>query len=452
MTNITATMDEAPATGRALGSATAWWMVAVLFLIYVLAWLDRLIISMLVEPIKASMAISDFQMSLILGPAFAICYALFGLPLGWAADRFSRRIVIFCGVIIWALATAACGFARSFEALLAARVFVGIGEAALLPSAYSLISDAFPREKLTVATSTFQMAGKVGSATAFGIGGLAIAFATGLNGVSLPLHGPVQPWQIVMMMVGLPGLAVALLAFTFPDPGRKDIAAGAVREDRPIAAAFAFMRANWQLIGLMMVAFSALAVCGYSMTAWVPTFIGRRYGWEPITYGPALSMMNLVAAASLVVNGKIVDILFGRGMKDAHLRYYSWMILILSPVLIYMFFTPNPWLFLGFYGVAQFITVPFMVYLSSVMALLAPSAVRGQMIAIFMFVFTILGMGTGPSIVGALTDFVFHDEAMLGWSLAIVVISGSAVGFVALRMSLRYLAPAVVAREALSHG
>ncbi len=430
---------------------TAWWMVAVLFTIYVFSWLDRLIISMLVEPVKASLSLSDFQMSLILGPAFALVYAVFGLPLGWAADRFSRRLVIFGGVIVWAVATVACGFATSFETLLAARIFVGVGEAALLPSAYSLISDGFSREKLTTATSTFQMAGKVGSATAFGLGGVAIAFATAHAGADIPFHGPAQPWQMVLMMVGAPGFLIAFLLFTFPEPARRDLP-GSHAVERPIRAAIAFMRGHAPLIGLMMVIFSAMALCGYSLTSWVPTYIARRFGWEPIAYGPALSAMNIIGAASLVVNGWIVDRLFARGMRDVHLRFYSWLVIGLSPAILGMFFTSSAWLFLACYAVVQFITVPFMVYLSSIMALLAPNAVRGQMIAIFMFVFNILGFGAGPAIVGALTDFVFKDESKLGWSLAIVVIGSSALALVCMRLALRYLGPAVAAREAAAHG
>ena len=133
----TGTMAQ-DAPGEAAGRpslATAWWMVGALFLIYVFAWLDRLTVSMLVPPIKQQMALTDFQMSLILGPAFALSYAVFAIPLGWAADRFPRRIVIFCGVGIWAMATLACGFAATFGELMAARVIVGIGEAALLPAA-----------------------------------------------------------------------------------------------------------------------------------------------------------------------------------------------------------------------------------------------------------------------------------------------------------------------------
>jgi len=126
-------------------------MVAVLFGLYVFSWLDRLIISMLVEPIKGDLALSDFQMSLLLGPAFALSYAFFGLPLGWAVDRWSRRWIIFGGVTTWGLATAACGLAQSFETLLIARILVGVGEACMIPAAYSLLADEFPRERLTVA-------------------------------------------------------------------------------------------------------------------------------------------------------------------------------------------------------------------------------------------------------------------------------------------------------------
>ena len=437
-------MRAAPAEGRA-----AWWMIAVLFSMYVFSWLDRLILSMLVTPIKADLLLSDVQISMITSTSFAVFYAVFGLPLGWAADRFSRRWIIFGGVTTWAAATVACGFAHSYAALLTGRIFVGAGEAALLPAAYSLISDGFSDRRLTLATSTFQMAGKIGSAAAFGLGGIAIAFATLHAGIHIPGHGPAQPWQLVLMMVGLPGFVLAFLVFTFADPGRR----GGVRTrgagDR--AALTGFVRANWQLITLMLIATSCLSICGYSMTNWVPAFIERRYGMKPISYGGWLSLMNIVAAGSLVASGWIVDRLYARGMQDAHLRFYSWLILALSPVVVFTFFAPTVWVFLACYCVVQFITVPFMVYVSSVMALLAPNAVRAQMLAIFLFAFTILGLGAGPAIVALLTDHVFADEAKIGQSLAVVVITGAAIAFVTLRMSLRFLAPAV-ARNRIALG
>ena len=435
-------------------SAQSWWMVAVLFGIYVFSWLDRLILSMLVGFIKSDLSLSDFQIGLALGPAFALSYAIFGLPVGWAADRYARRWVIFLGVIVWAGATVAGGFAGSFEMLLICRVFVGIGEAALLPAAYSLIADGFPPDRLTFATSVFQMAGKAGSAAAFGLGGAVIAFAEILHKSGPAFLGQAHQWQIVMVTVGAPGFLLALLVFTFREPKRRNAAAGlpsqnARTEPDDLAA---FLRRHWRLIGLMMASFSCLAICGYSMTSWVPTYIARRFAWAPAEYGPALSLMNLVAAASLVVNGKIVDHLYGRGMRDVHLRFYSWLVVALLPAVFLIFYVDNAYLFLALYGVVQFVTVPFMVYISAVMALLAPSDLRGRLIALFMFVFNILGFGAGPALVGALTDYVFHDEARLGSSLAIVLIAGSLAALLAMRMGLRHLGPAVERRQAMAFG
>ena len=196
----------------------SWWMVGVLFFLYMLSILDRIVITMLVTPIKQDLLLSDFQMSVILGPAFAIFYALFGLPLGWAADRYPRRWVVFLGVTLWSLMTMMSGLARSFGALLVARIGVGVGEAALGPSAYSLLADEFPRERLTTAISVYQMAAKFGTAAAFAVGGIAIAFATHLVAMDIPFVRDAKPWQLVFLMLGLPGLLAGLLAFTFSDP------------------------------------------------------------------------------------------------------------------------------------------------------------------------------------------------------------------------------------------
>ncbi|CAN5155312.1 MFS transporter [soil metagenome] len=435
----------------ASASPHAWWMIAVLFSIYVFSWVDRLIVSMLITPIKAHLLLSDVQVSMVTSTSFAIFYAVFGLPLGWAADRYSRRWIIFGGIVLWALATTACGFAQSYETLLIGRIFVGVGEAALLPAAYSLIADAFPPNLLTRATSTFQMAGKVGSAVAFGLGGIAIAFATGLGAIHIPLHGPTQPWQLVMMMVGIPGIFVALLLFTFPDPGRKRDVNTRTTTSANKNEIRAFVAANWRLLGLMLIGTACLAICGYSMTNWVPAYIERHFGWKPVQYGVALSMMNLISALSLVINGWIVDRLFSRGMRDAHLRFYSWILLGFLPVIGYMFFATNVYVFLACYCVAQFVTVPFMVYVSSVMALIAPATIRARILAFFLFVFTLLGMGTGPAIVAALTEYVFRDEGALGYSLAIVVVTGAVIALIAFRTALRYLAPTIDARAAV-HG
>lgn len=417
---------------------TAYWMVAALFLIYVLAWLDRLVISMMVEPIKDGLGLGDFEMSLVLGPAFAVSYALFAIPLGWAADRLSRRMVIFAGVAVWSAATFACGLAGSFTELIVFRIFVGVGEAALLPAAYSLIADAFPRDRVTYATSLFQTAGKIGSAAAFGLGGLLIALAATLHRIDWPVLGNLAAWQVTFAMIGLPGFVLALLAFSFPEPGRHGPAGGGEAASEP-AALTPFVKAHAGLLALMIVAFTSLAVVGYSMTSWVPTYIDRHFHWEPAQYGPALSVMNLVGAASLVLLGKAVDVLYARGVRDAHLRFYSWLIVALSPAILAAFFVQNVYAFLALYAVIQLITVPYIVYCSAIIAMLAPNRLRGRLLGLVMFVTNIVGFGAGPTVVGALTEFVFADEAKIGWSLAIIVIGGSAIALIAMRLALPLL-------------
>lgn len=427
----------------------SWWMVAVLFFLYVFSWLDRLILSMLVGPIKQDLLLSDFQISLILGPAFAICYSLFGLPMGWAVDRYPRRWVVYLGVSIWAIATVMSGFARSFITLLIGRIGVGMGEATLMPSAYSLIADEFPKKKLMFATSIYQMGGKIGSATAFGLGGVIIAFAETLSHIQWPGVGILQPWQMVLVMVGAPGLLFAFLVFTFSEPARKGMALAKEKshDGKDISHLRSFFSKNWKLVALMMVGFSAIAVCGYSLTSWVPEYIERTWDWPPIKYGPALSVMNILAAFTLLANGKIVDWMYGKGIKDAHLRFYSWLIAALAPVAVLLFLVQDRFVFLGLYGVIQIVTVPFILYVSSIVALLAPNQIRGQLIALFLFVTTNAGMGLGPVLVGSLTDFVFQDEAMLGQSLMYVVVGSFVIALIAMVASLRYLRPAIERME-----
>ena len=415
------TLGQSAGQSSDASSGRAWGMVAALFLIYVFSWLDRLSVSMLVAPIKQAMQLSDTQMSLVLGPSFAIAYAVFGVPLGWAADRFPRRMVIFCGVL------------------------VGIGEAALLPSAYSLIGDAFPPQRVTVATSVFQSAGKTGSAAAFGLGGLAIAFAKTLEHIDWPLHGPASYWQVTFALVGLPGFALAFLALTFPEPARRQVASDAPAEKGEIGR---FLRENAALAGLIAFAFTCLAMIGYSLTSWVPSYMDRHFGWAPERYGVALSAMNILGALALVVCGRSVDWLFTRGVRDAHLRFYAWTIAVLSPAIVYAFMAANPYVFLACYALIQIITVPFIVYGSAIIALLAPSRLRGRLLGLLMFVFNIVGFGGGPALVGLLTDKVFGNEALIGQSLAVVTIGGALLAFVSMWIALPLLNRAVAARQA----
>ncbi|GAM98249.1 permeases of the major facilitator superfamily [alpha proteobacterium U9-1i] len=417
-------------------------MVGVLFLLNVLSMLDRLILTMLVGPIKSELLIGDFQMSLVLGPAFAVFYALFGVPIGWAVDRFARRWIIFFGVTLWALATTASGFARSYEALLFFRICVGVGEAALAPAAVSLIADAFPKERVTTALSVFQSAAKIGAAIAMAAGGVAIVFAAGLLAEHGALFaGVTQPWHLVMAMVGAPGIVLALLVFTFKEPPRRQSGAGKARVTT--GELFTFVGRRWPLWLGMFIAFNAISIAGFALSAWMPSYFDRQFGWTPVQYGPGLSLTNILSAISLIANGWLIDLLYRRGIRDVHLRFYRWLIVGFSPAFLLLFYVSNPVLVLILYALVQFVTVPFFVYVAAVIVMVAPNATRGQLAALYFASFTVIGQGVGPTLVGAITDYVYDDELKLGASLAIVVIAGMGIALLALQWALPHLGRAI---------
>ena len=213
----------------------AWYAVGVLMLLYVCSFADRQILSLLVAPIKRDFGMSNTQIGLLQGLAFAILYTTLGLPLGWLADRMSRRRIIAFGVFFWSLAATACGMAANATQLFLARVGVGVGEATLSPSAYSLITDYFKPEKLGRAFGIYNMGITIGSGVALIAGGLVVSWvSTAGESFTLPIVGTVRAWQMVFIVTGAPGLLLCLLMFTVPEPPRRG--QGGPRRPRRVAA------------------------------------------------------------------------------------------------------------------------------------------------------------------------------------------------------------------------
>lgn len=420
----------------------AWWMLAVLFGLYVFSFVDRYITTMLVPHIQASLDVSEFQMGLILGPAFAIFYSVFGIPLGWAADRYDRRWVIFIGACCFGLATIMSGLATSFVMLLIARIAVGIGEASLSPAANSLLASRFPRHMLTTVLSIYTMGVKVGSAGAFILGGLLIA-AAGVWVVTYDALAGFEPWQIVFMATGLPAVLLALLVFTFKEPPRPAKKKAGVKP----AAIIPFMRERKRLFIPMLIGFSLIALCTYSLTGWVPTYLHRHFGMEPVVYGPILGLISTIAAFTLAFKGMFVDWLYRRGMKDAHIRFYTWLLIGSLPVVFALFWVQQPVIFMIMYGALQVVSIPIMAYVSAAMQLIAPTELRGRITGVFLFCLNGVGGGLGPVIVGSLTEYVFRDEMKVGWSLAVLICTAIPLALVLLRLALKPLRAAIVEAE-----
>src|SRR5690606_23745364 len=196
-----------------------------------LSFLDRLALSMLIEPIKADLALSDTEVSILAGAAFAGSYVIFAFVFGRWVDTHGRRNAMVLGISLWSLATAAGGLARNFGSLFAARSLIGVGEASLNPAAYSMIADYFRPSRRGIATAIFACGATVGGGLAIMLGGQLVdwVYATG---ATLPLMPDAAPWQIVFVVIGLPGLLVALLiALTVREPERQ--LAGGETQDIP---------------------------------------------------------------------------------------------------------------------------------------------------------------------------------------------------------------------------
>jgi MFS family permease len=413
----------------------------VVFALFVCAYLDRFVIAMIAPSVKASLKLTDFQLGIILGPAFAVSYAVFGIPLGRLADRRSRRMVIFVGAMIFASATALSGWANSFLTLLIGWIFVGIGESSLSPAALSLLAEKFPRERLTTAVAIFSMGPKLGQVAAFSLGGFAITAATALVGTHPALQS-IDAWRIVLAATALPSLMIGFLALTFTEPSRQAMPSDAP-DDR---SAMGFLRDERRLIIPMLFGFSFILICGQSLISWVPSYIDREFHMTPSLYGPILSAISLAGALTLVFKGLIMDWFFARGVKDIHLRFYSWLLLATLPLAVAVFLVKNIALFFVCYAIVGVVTIPSIAYASVAMQIVTPPKLRAQTFAIFSVPLLVIG-GLGPPLVGALTDYVFHDEARLGWSLAVIMCTTIPGCLICLRLALPGLRSAVAAAE-----
>jgi MFS family permease len=416
--------------------AYAWYVVIVLTFVYIFAFIDRQILNLLVGPIRRDLQISDTEMSLLTGFAFALFYTLFGLPLGRIADAGNRRGLIAAGFAMWSLFTAGSGLARNFTQMLIMRMGVGVGEASLSPAAYSLITDYFPPQRRATAQGIYNMALSVGSGVAFIVGGTVIGLASSQSEWILPVVGSIRSWQLVFFIVGLPGILLALLMFSVAEPTRRG--AGAEAKKAPLVEVLAFAKANRATLICHNVGLALLAFSAYGNTAWVPTFFIRHFHWSAALTGQVYGLVVVIAGAfGAVWGGWLSDYLTKRGYRDACMRVALLSSVIWFPAGIAYILVPSPVLSMIILASAVFLVVaPFAVASAALMEI-APARMRGQVAAFYLFVINLIGLGLGPTAVAVLTDYVFHDDNMVGYSLLVVSVTAHLLAALILWAGLR---------------
>jgi len=422
------------------GGAYAWYVVAVLLLAYTLSFIDRMILSLLVGPIRADLGISDTQMSLLMGFAFAIFYSVLGIPLGWLADRGSRRGLMAAGVAAWSVMTAICGFAKGYAGLFLARIGVGVGEATLSPAAYSLLGDYFPREKLGRAMAVYSIGVPLGSGIALVTGALVVKFVTEGGAVAVPLLGAIAPWRLTFVVIGLPGLMVAaLIALTIREPARAAAKEGAARGEFT-----AFLRSHPKAIGAHFASMSMITLVMYGAMAWIPQFLHRTYAMPVaeagLWFGAATA---LCGAAGLMLGGWMADRMYDRGRKDAHLRVIRLNALLLLPLLCGMALAPSAGVALGLMIVMMLIGTIHGGVAGAALQMITPPRLRARMVALYFLVANLIGLGCGPTAMALVTDRLFGDDAALRYAIALVTALAMPISAAAATLGLRAFARAV---------
>jgi len=423
--------DRAPA-GPATepGLKYAWYVVFVLMICFTLSFIDRQILGLLVDAIKRDLGVSDTRIGVLQGLAFALFYTFMGLPVGWLVDRYSRRAIIVAGVVFWSAMTALCAVAGNYWSLFAARTGVGVGEATLGPSAMSLTTDYFPKQKLGAALSVYAMGIFIGTGLAMIVGGAVTQAVMGMPAVTLPVIGEIASWRGAFLIVGLPGLLVGLLLYTVREPLRQNLLRTGEGESTRLSLG-EVRRELWlrrKSVAGLCVALSAQAACNYAVFAWAPTYFLRVHKWERATIGLTLGVMILaVGIVGVYAGGKLCDRWIRRGIHEAPLK-----VGVVATVWGGVFFglamsMPDLMWLLGLMVPAQFFLALPVGSSYAAMQLIVPNQLRGQSAALLFFSISLGGQTVGPFLPGLLNDRVFHDGNMIGWSLAITVVLASAV-------------------------
>ncbi len=397
-----------------------WLLVSLLTLAYIFSFVDRYILGLLIEPIKADLDLTDQQIGWVIGWAFAIFYATMGIPLGWLVDRKKRTWIVGLGIAVWSLATAFSGLAGKFWHLFLARMMVGAGEATLSPAAFSMIADSFPPERRGKPIGFYSAALSLGAGIASLIGGGVLLWAKTTPSLSLPIVGEVAPWQATFFAVGLPGLLLAMVFFFVREPVRRTArATDSSLAGNSFGDAIAYVGRNagtyLAFVSLIMV----MTTIAYSQ-AFLPSTFARTYGWQIENYAFANGVALLaIGPATVFGAGWLSDRWSQRGMRDAPFRLLVIGYLIMVPTAVLPFFIPNGYLAFAVLcantvgiGVVSAVGV-------TALLLITPAQIRGQMVALYYVAISLSGLLLGPPTVGWLSTNVFGEDD-IRWAMASV--------------------------------
>lgn len=416
----------------------AWAVVAILFCTAVLSYTDRQVLSLLVDPVRGELHITDTQMSLLLGLAFAVIYGAAGVPLGWLADRTSRRNLILGGVLVWGVGTLLCGMAHSFAALFAARIVVGLGEAVLSPAAVSLISDYFPPERRGSAVGVYFAGIAVGIGGSIFIGGAILHLVSGGLMAATPLAG-LAPWRLVFIAIGAPSLLWALVILAIREPARRlhDIDAGQQAPTLPRSI-------DWPAVMRIAPVYAAVAIASLvdnAVGAWAPSLLVRRFAADPAQVGIDLGLLLMIGyGGGMLAGGWLADRAKARRGRRGKIELCALASLLILPASLLINAPSQAAVMIGtpvYFALSAVVTAA---GLSAILDA-APNRVRGLAMAISFFLNVAIGAGLGPTAVALAGEQLFGAAAGLAPAITFTVVVSYLIAGAALLVGLKTAEP-----------
>ena len=412
----------------------AYFTVGLISLAYVCAFMDRVAISLVVDPIRHQLGLNDTQVSALIGPAFVACFVLLSFPFGRWVDHGARPRALTLGITLWSAAMVACGLAASFAQLFLGRMLVGVGEAAVNPVAYSTIPDSFPPHRRGFAMAIFASGSSIGGGLGVYLGSLLLAWAERVHPV-LPVFGALAPWQLLFIGLGLPGLLIALLVhLTLRDPPRR--AAGqAAASSRDVLAYFVAHRG---LLALMFLGFSGFAISNYGFTIWGPSYFMRVHHLSVAQVGILMGVgFTVFGTGGMLIGGLWADRVRKAGHPEAPIRVALHVAWIQIPFFIGAYLCPQTMPAVILFCCGMFVACMIGGLQGAMVQVLTPNRMRGQAGAVYLTIVNILGLGIGPTATAAMSDYVFGGPADIGKALAATTIMALGITTLLLVLGMR---------------
>lgn len=431
-------LAASPAPERALGAPPAgkvgtygWYVAGALCVANIFAYLDRYLMSLVSEPLRHSLHVSDAQLGMLQGTGFAILYCFCAIPLGWIADFSNRRNLILFGVTVWSIATAAAAFCGSFGSLFLSRLFVGIGEASLMPAAMSILAAYFDRGRLARAISIYGLGAIVGHGATFVIGGAMLGHFTAQGGLDVPGLGHFEPWQALFLAAGGAGsLVVALILFTVREPARiEPVHADWPGRLRGFAEGIGYIRRHAGAYGVQIGIATCAATIGFAAGLWSVSLFVRTYGMSVPEAGALVGAITITAGPlGNLCGGWVTDRLTQRGGVGAPIVVIGCVLVGLA-VLAPAFCLAPTVLTAGIaFTLFQFVMMFPLPSIWGGTQMITPERFRGIAASVALLLSTLFAFGAGPPLVGLLTDRLFGDPAALRYGMLLTTEIFCAIG------------------------